>query len=101
MVSPIYKGRGNHQQLTNYRPISLLSVLSKVLERIVAQQLYRHLGRYLPLNQSGFRKRDSTTYQLARLVHRIAKALNDGNVVLSCFYDLKKTFDRVWHKGLL
>ena len=86
---------------TNYRPISLLSVLSKCLEKLVFKTLYSHLDQFLPIHQSGFRQRDSTAYQLARLVHRLATAGDEGNTTLACFYDLSKASDRVWHKGLL
>ena len=100
-ITPIYKGRGSKQMTTNYRPISLLSVLSKVLERLVFNHLYKHLNKYLPNQQSGFRKKDSTSHQLARLVHHIAQGMDGGKTVLACFYDLSKAFDRVWHRGLL
>ena len=100
-VTPIYKERGNRQVATNYRPISLLSVLSKCLEKLVFKRLYSHLDQFLPIHQSGFRQRDSTAYQLARLVHRLATAGDEGNTTLACFYHLSKAFDRVWHKGLL
>ena len=100
-VTPIYKERGNRQVATNYRPISLLSVLSKCLEKLVFKRLYSHLDQFLPIHQSGFRQRDSTADQLARLVHRLATAGDEGNTNLACFYDLLKAFDRVWHKGLL
>ena len=46
-------------------------------------------------------QRDSTAHQLARLVHRLATAGDEGNTTLACLYDLSKAFDRVWHKGLL
>ena len=100
-VTPIYKERGNRQVATNYLPISLLSVLSKCLEKLVFKRLYSHLDQFLPIHQSGFRQRDSTAYPLARLVHRLATAGDEGNTTLACFYDLSKAFDRVWHKGLL
>ena len=64
---PVYKERGSRQQASNYRPISLLSVLSKCLEKVVFKPLYSHLNRFLPTHQSGFRQKDSTAYQLARL----------------------------------
>ena len=99
-VTPIYKECGNRQVATNYRPISLLIVLSKCLEKLVFKTLYSHLDQFLPIHQSGFRQRDSTAYQLARLVHRLATAVYEGNTNLACFYDLSKVFDRVWHKGL-
>ena len=95
-----------HQALTafqhvSYRPISLLSVISKCLEKLVFKTLYSHLDEFLPIHQSGFRQRDSTAYQLARLVNRLATAGDEGNTTLACFYGLSKAFDRVWHKGLL
>ena len=68
IVSPVYKERGSRQQASNYRPISLLSVLSKCLEKVVFKPLYSHLNRFLPKHQSGFRQKDSTAYQLARLL---------------------------------
>ena len=101
IVSPVYKQRGSRQQASNYRPISLLSVLSKCLEKVVFKPLYSHLNRFLPKHQSGFRQKDSTAYQLARLIHILASALDDGKTAFACFYDLSKAFDRVWHKGLL
>lgn len=100
-ITPVYKGRGSRQAPSSYRPISLLSVLSKVLERLVCAPLYEHLDKFLPLHQSGFRRHDNTTLQLARIVHQIAKAMQDGKMVYACLYDLSKAFDRVWHTGLL
>ena len=102
-VRPIYKERGSKQVGTNYRPISLLSTLSKCLERLIFRRLYSHLDSFLPSHQSGFRQKDSTAYQLARLIHRLASALDEGHTTLACFYmyDLSKAFDRVWHRGLL
>ena len=52
------------------------------------------------MNQSGFRKKDGTALQLARIVHSLSEALEKKNAVVSCFFDLTKAFDRVWHKGL-
>ena len=100
-VRPIYKERGSKQVATNYRPISLLSTLSKCLEKLIFRRLYSHLDPFLPSHQSGFRQKDSTAYQLARLIHRLASALDEGHTTLACFYDLSKAFDRVWHRGLL
>ena len=76
-------------------------MLSKVLERIVYRRLYVHVGTFLPIIQSGFRKNQGTVLQLTRIVQTIAAAINDKNVVASCYFDLSKAFDRVWHDGLL
>ena len=99
-VSPIYK-KSSRTSPTNYRPISLLSVISKVQERIVHERLYRHICPYLPDDQSGFRKADGTELQLTRLAHEISEHRDDGHSVNACFFDLSKAFDRVWHDGLL
>ena len=84
----------------NYRPISLLSVLLKVLERIV-QGVYNHVDPVLPVGQSGFRKTDGTVLQLTRIVDRLAEALDNKDVIASCYSDSSKAFDRAWHVGLL
>ena len=73
-VRPIYKERGSKQVATNYRPISLLSTLSKCLEKLIFRRLYSHLDPFLPSHQSGFRQKDSTAYQLARLRQPLMKA---------------------------
>ena len=99
-VSPIYK-KGAKTSPTNYRPISLLSITSKIQENIVYSRLYQHILPHLPTHQSGFRQHDGTELQLARLVHQISAARDSGQSVLACFFDLSKAFDRVWHEGLL
>ena len=101
MVTAIYKQRGSRNVVSNYRPISLLSNLSKLLESIVFKQLLDHVDHYLPINQSGFRKGDNTTFQLVRIVQKLSGAIETGQYAFSCFYDLSKAFDRVWHAGLL
>ena len=94
-----------HQPLTllssNYRPISLLSTTSKLLERIVHKRVLEHITPHLPNHQSGFRPGDGTVHQLSRLVHEISRSLDGSNAVVACFFDLSKAFDRVWHRGLL
>ena len=99
-VTPVFK-KGNAASPTNYRPISLLSVVAKVQERVVYNSLYAHVEPHLPDHQSGFRCNDSTELQLSRLVHQISEARDAGRTVMSCFFDLSKAFDRVWHDGLL
>ena len=75
--------------------------MSKVQERIAFNQLSQHIQPYLPPHQSGFRPNDSTEQQLARLLHQLSEARDSGKTVMSCFFDLSKAFDRVWHDGLL
>ena len=99
-VTPIFK-KGNPHLPANYRPICLLSVTSKILERIVHARLYSHVSQYLPHHQSGFRCHNGTELQLARLYHDISARRDEGQAVIACFFDLSKAFDRVWHQGLL
>ena len=99
MVTGIYKQRGRRNVVSNYRPISLLSNLSKLLESIVFKQLLDHVDHYLPIHQSGFRKGDNTA--LVRIVQKLSGAIETGQYAFSCFYDLSKAFHRVWHARLL
>lgn len=100
-VIPIYKGKGPRTDPSNYRPISLLATLSKLLERIAYDLLYRHVSPSLSISQSGFRKNDNTAYQLTRLIQDIQTSKDNGEHIGICFFDLKKAFDTVWHRGLL
>ena len=99
-IIPVFKG-GDKNLPTNYRPVSLLSIISKVQERLVYDKLYRFLDPVLSLRQSGFRKKDGTEFQLIRLVQSWSELLDTSHYVGAVFFDLKKAFDKVWHKGLL
>lgn len=102
IVKPIHK-RGSRNLPDHYRPITLLSNVSKVLEKIVNRHLYDHLisNKLLSSFQSGFRKGDSPSYQLFRLTHDLMSAIDDGKSAGGIFFDVRKAFDSVWHKCLL
>ena len=89
----------------NYRPISLLPFLGKILEKLIYDSLYSHLVscELLNPNQSGFRPGDSTINQLISIKHTIFKAFdcNPPLDVRSVYLDTSKAFERVWHDGLL
>lgn len=101
-IKPIHK-RGPRNSPDNYRPISLLSSVVKVLETIVNRRLYAHLDSQHLLSsfQSGFRRGDSPSLQLFRLTHSMMSAVDSGSVVGAVFYDIRKAFDTVWHAALL
>ena len=101
-VSPIHK-KNDKQLVSNYRPISLLPICSKILEKIIFNNMYRYLvvNDLISKHQSGFRPGDSTTNQLLFLVHAIHLALDEQKEVRSLFLDMSKAFDKVWHDGLL
>jgi hypothetical protein len=101
-IVPIYK-TGDPNLCDNYRPISLLSSISKILEKIVCVQLVNHLDRnnLLYVNQYGFQRGKSTEHNLIKVVNFVGNAINNGDYSLGVFFDLKKAFDVVPHDILL
>ena len=101
-VCPIFK-KNDNKNPANYRPISLLSNLSKVFERLVYKQLYSYFSENQLLNEknSGFRQGDSTINQLVYITDKLYKAMDSKQEVRMVFLDAAKAFDKVWHKGLL
>ena len=101
-VLPLYKG-GDDSQLVNYRPVSVLPVFSKVLERLMYDRIVNFLNDHNILYkfQFGFRKDHSTSIALMILVDRITKALSEGQYVVGVFIDFSKAFDTVNHDILL
>ena len=101
-VTPVFKG-GDKTQMNNYRPISTLPILSKVLERVVYNQLSQHLesNNLLPPQQSGFRPAFSTTSLLLKITTNWMKSIDSGCYVGALFLDLRKAFDTVNHTILL
>ena len=101
-VIPIYKSKETFLP-SNYRPVSLLSTISKVFERCVFKYLnnYLLLNEIIETNQSAFTAGDGTVNQLITIHDDICKLLDDGNDVQMIFFDISKAFDRVWHNGLL
>jgi hypothetical protein len=101
-VIPIFKS-GSHLECDNYRPISLLSSISKVLEKIVADKLLYHLqtNDLLYTHQYGFIPNRSAEHNLLQIINYVSTALNDGNFCIGVFLDLKKAFDVCSHPILL
>ena len=87
---------------TGYRPISLISSIMKLFERVIEQRLRSHLERigFINKHQSGFRKAKSTDDQLYRLSQSIMESFNRGEHVVAAFLDVENAFDNVWHNGL-
>jgi hypothetical protein len=102
IVIPLHKG-GDLQNMGNYRPISLLSVLSKILERLVKIRLVNFLEKngFFSRNQFGFRKGKSTQDALLKFTSELFEGKNRGNQVAGLFLDMKKAFDMVDHDILL
>jgi len=101
-VVPIFKS-GDMELTNNYRPISLLSSISKILEKVVSVQLYNHLdiNKLLYMHQYGFQRNKSTEHNLLSAVNFIYDALNKGEYCIGLFLDLKKAFDVCDHEILI
>ena len=95
-VQPIHK-KDNHQMKTNYRPISLLPICGKILEKIVFDQVYAFLNvnNLLSRKQSGFRPGDSTIYQLLSITSTIYESFEKFDETRAIFLDISKAFDKV------
>ena len=103
LIIPLPKPEKNLTLPDSYRPISLLSCLGKLLEKILCQRLNYYIeknDRY-SRTQGGFRKRMCTLDQVARLEYNIRKTLFDKQICMVVFVDLSQAYDRVWHAGLL
>ena len=101
-VTPLYKD-GERDQSNNYRPISVLSVLSKILEKHVAKSLMNYLvnNNLLYELQSAFREGHSTESALIKLTDQILSNMDQDNVTGVLFIDFKKAFDIVDHQIML
>jgi hypothetical protein len=95
-ITPVLKNN-KQNDVKNYRPISLLSVISKCMERCVYKHIHNHLldNDILTTCQSGFTKGDSAVNQLINITNDFGKEVG----VFFC--DISKAFDRFWHTGLI
>lgn len=102
-VIPLTKVGKDNTLPNNYRPISLLSSISKILERIILNRLSLHIedSNIIPDVQFGFRRGHATVHQLARVVGDLKKAQNEKESTGLITIDIEKAFDSVWHAGLL
>ena len=101
-VVPIYK-KGNKDECSNYRPISLLLHSNKVFEKLIHTCLYKflHKNNVLDDNQYGFRKSHSTSYAIYDLIENKLKNLDEKLYTCALYIDLSKAFDTVDHVILL
>lgn len=91
----------NHKLPESYRPIALLSSLSKIYERSILQKLHKSLAGKIGEEQFAFCQHHSTTLQLTKFVDQVSTNLNLGQHTAAVFLDVEKAFDSVWHDGLL
>ena len=99
---PIFKN-GNIFYQSNYRPISLISCVGKVMERVLYQHVYIHLQslKLIYEFQTEFLPKHSTLHQLLQMHSSILISLEWKEMSCFVFCDFLKAFDKVWHRGLL
>ena len=102
-VTPAYKGKGNKQEKSNYRPLSVISSLAKLSEKCVQTQLINYLTKYkfVSIDQFAYLKFHSTQTCLHRLIDDILENINESEISAMCFLDIRKCFDTINHKLLL
>ena len=101
-VIPIYK-KDSKLKVANYRPISLLSNINKILEKLMFNRLYSFLesNKCIYDLQFGFRQKHSTNHALLSMTQQIKDTIDKGNIAIGVFVDFQKAFDTVNHKILL
>ena len=101
-VIPLYKGK-DKDEVINYRPISLLITLSKILEKIIYKRIYNYLDKnnILYESQYGFRNKRSCEQAITELLGHILQAKESNHQSASVFLDLSKAFNTLNHEVLL
>ena len=101
-VVPIYK-KGDQNQFVNYRPVSVLSCFSKILERLMFNRVQTFLTKHnvLTNSQYGFRPGHSTELALIEAVEKLRSSIDNNNTCIGVFLDLSKAFDTIDHGILL
>ena len=99
---PVFKNVGERSTAKNYRPVSLLSVVSKVFEKLVNNRIVDHLEKCGLFSdfRCGFRSSRSTAVLQTFVSDRITRAYNRSGATLAVALDISKAFDRVLHAGL-
>jgi len=101
VIISIHKPCKDHSLPENYRPIALLSSISKIYEKIILEDIQITISNKIREEQFAFHPGHSTDQQLTNLVDDISVNWNSKINTASVFIDVEKAFDKVWHEGLL
>ena len=99
-VTPVFK-KGNRNQKDNYRPISILPIISKIFEKLICRQLSNHFDNIFSKFQCGFRKGFSAQHCLLLMIGKWKKAVDNNKVFGAILTDLSKAFDCICHDLLV
>jgi exonuclease III len=102
-VTPIYKNKGNREDAVNYRPISVLPHIAKLIETCIKEQIlnFFKVSKLITPHQSAYLEKHSTITALHKMVDDWYTNINNGSITAACFLDLTKCFDTVDHNILL
>ena len=98
-VTPIYKGKGSTDDAGNYRPISLIGHIIKIIEKEVNLQLMSYLesNKLITSDQSAYMKQHNTQTALHKVIDDWLYNMSDGNLTGVCSFDITKCFDTINH----
>lgn len=101
-VTPAYKGKGSSADKSNYRPLSVIGSLAKLMEKCVQTQLVNYLMKhnFISIDQFAYIKHHSTQTCLNRLLDDVLENINENETTAMCFLDIKKCFDTIDHELL-
>jgi hypothetical protein len=96
---PIFKNKVSKNMVSNYRPVTLLNAIPKILERIIYNSISNHVmvNNLLFGNQSGFLPGHDTQKQLIEIVHMLKSNINNGMETIGIFLDIEGAFDAIPH----
>ncbi len=102
LITPVFKANENNE-FKNYRPISVLTCFSKLLEKLMYKRLIKFIekNRMLTHHQYGFRENRSTELAIIELTSELTKAIDNGEFTIGIFLDLSKAFDTINHRILI
>jgi exonuclease III len=100
-ITPIFKSGGDQNSIKDYRPISKLPIMSKILEKIVIDQIGPIINSYITPGQHGFRTKKSVDSNLLEFSHVLMHSIHNGRQVDAVYTDFAKAFDKINHKTLI
>jgi hypothetical protein len=102
-LTMIIKKDADNSLIKSYRPISILSVIGKLCEKILIKRFVQYLEskNIMVAHQSGFRKHRNTSDNITVLTQSVKNAFSNGQHLVSIFFDIASAFDKVWHNGLI